>query len=132
MDSSIKINIGYYSIVQYVPSLERGEGANIGVVLFSPKPHFLKASMDQGNDRIRRFFSKDTRLDIDQLNVLKKSFEERLQGETESIHTREDFNHFIATRANQFQLTTPRAIKFENPENELDELYEALVDRSRT
>jgi hypothetical protein len=35
---------GYYSILQFVPDLERSEGANIGVVLFSPERHFLKGA----------------------------------------------------------------------------------------
>ena len=35
---------GYYSIVQYCPDLNRGETANIGIVLMVPDRGYLRAS----------------------------------------------------------------------------------------
>jgi hypothetical protein len=37
---------GYYSILQFVPDLERAEGANIGVALFCPDKGFLQTFSD--------------------------------------------------------------------------------------
>ena len=56
MNSSQKPSKGYYSILQFVPDLERAEGANIGVVLFCPERRFLDVMVSHNNDRVRHFF----------------------------------------------------------------------------
>ena len=48
MTESMSTARGYYSILRYIPDLERGEGANIGVVLFCPALKFLKARTARG------------------------------------------------------------------------------------
>jgi hypothetical protein len=107
---------GYYSILQFVPDLERSEGANIGVVLFCPERHFLKAQTATGNDRVRRFFGpeQDVELDLDRVNAFKATFEERV-AEASRIHTPDEFRQFIDTRANQLLLCQPRPIKVFDP-----------------
>jgi hypothetical protein len=100
---------GYYSILQFVPDLERSEGANIGVVLFCPERHFLKAQTATGNDRVWRFFGPghDVDLDLDRVNAFKATFEERVAAEASRIHTPDEFQQFIDTRANQLLLSQP-------------------------
>src|ERR1041385_1438179 len=117
---------GYYSILRYIPDLERGEGANIGVVLFCPTLKFLKARTARGNDRVRRFF-RTSELDLLRINAFKETFEERVSIESERIDTIEDFRTFIDTRANQLRLSEPRPVKVLDPEESLSELYEELV-----
>src|ERR1044071_9804995 len=99
---------GYYSILQFVPDLEKSEGANIGVVLFCPDKGYLKAQTSTGNDRVRRFFGPETDLDLDRINAFKAAFEERLAFEASRINSQEDFLQFVNTRANQLLLTKPR------------------------
>lgn len=101
---------GYYSILQYVPDLERVEGANIGIVLFCPTRNFLSASVDNGNSRVRRFFGPDVKLDLERLAILKATFAERVQAESERITTPDAFYHSINTRAQGpgFKLTCGR------------------------
>lgn len=120
---------GYYSILQFVPDLERTEGANIGVVLFCPEKGFLKAQTARGNDRVRRFFgtSEDSDLDLERVNIFKTAFEERVQIETKRIHSLEDFRHFVDTRGNHLLLTVPKSIKVFDPKEELHALFERLV-----
>lgn len=124
---------GYYSILQYVPDLERSEGANIGVVLFCPDTRFLKVQTATGNDRVRRFFrpEESVDLDLDRLNSLKAAFEERLAVEAARVQTLEEFRQFIDSRANQILLTAPRSIKVFDPQTELATLFEALVGGRR-
>jgi hypothetical protein len=117
---------GYYSILRYIPDLERGEGANIGVVLFCPALKFLGARTARGNDRVRRFF-RSSELDLRRINTFKEMFEERVSIEAERIETIEDFRIFIDTRANQLRLSDPRPIKVLEPEKTLSELFEELV-----
>jgi Protein of unknown function (DUF3037) len=124
---------GYYSILQFVPDLERSEGANIGVVLFCPEKHFLKVQTATGNDRVRRFFGPEesVELDLDRVNALKAAFEERLAVESGKVQTLEEFRQFIDSRANQMLLTSPRSIKVFDPQTELATLFEALVGGRR-
>lgn len=124
---------GYYSILQFVPDLEKSEGANIGVVLFCPDKGFLKAQTSTGNDRVRRFFGPETdvELDLDRINAFKATFEERLEIEATRVHTPEEFLQFVNTRANQLLLTNPRPIKVFEPEAELARLFESLVGGRR-
>jgi hypothetical protein len=120
---------GYYSILQFVPDLERTEGANIGVVLFCPEKGFLKAQTVRGNDRVRKFFRIRgyADLDIERINAYKTAFEERVNIETVRIYSLEDFRHFVDTRANHLLLTAPKPIKVINPQEELQALFERLV-----
>jgi DNA-directed RNA polymerase subunit F len=122
---------GYYSILQYVPDLERSEGVNIGILLLCPEKGFLKAQTAHGNDRVRRFFGPDTDLDLDRLNAYKEIFEERVEAETANIRSPEELERFIDTRGNQLRLTRPRPVKVFDPEATLQELFNTLVGGHR-
>ena len=133
MDNNGGAAKGYYSILQFVPDLERSEGANVGVVLFCPDKHFLKVQTATGNDRVRRFFGPEetVELDIDRLNALKAAFEERVAVEAATVRTFDEFRQFIDSRANQMLLTAPRPIKVLDPQTELATLFEVLVGGRR-
>jgi hypothetical protein len=117
---------GFYSLIQYCPDLSRLEAANVGVVLFCPEPHFIRARTTRSNQRIRRFFGSEDR-DWEQINVLKLAVEERLAVEGEHFRTLEDLERFIATRGNEIQLTQPRPVKVFDPEQDLELLFQRLV-----
>jgi Protein of unknown function (DUF3037) len=133
MSKSAKETRGYYSILQYVPDPERAEGVNIGVILFCPEKNFLRIRTTVRSDRVRRFFGRrpDTDLNLSRLNAFKTAFEERVAIEAARMRTLEDFRGFIKTRANQLRLTEPRPVKLEDPESELSNLYELLVEDTR-
>lgn len=124
---------GYYSILQFVPDVERSEGANIGVALFCPEIGYLKARTSTNNDRVRRFFGSEENitLDVDRLNVLKLSFEERIKTEALRIKTIDEFTTFIKSRANQLLLTEPRLVTVFDPNVELATLFDTLVGSRR-
>jgi tetratricopeptide (TPR) repeat protein len=128
MIDEVKPAKGYYSILQFVPDLERTEGANIGVVLFCPEKRFLRAQTATGNDRVRRFFGPEEGLDLDRINAYKTAFEERVAAEASRISTPGEFKQFVDTRANQLLLTEPRPIKVFDAEAELASLFDTLVD----
>lgn len=122
---------GYYSLIQYCPDLSRLEAANIGVVLFCPERGFLRAKLAQGNDRVRRFFGSQDN-DWTQINAIKNAIVNRLEVTGKDFKTIDDLTTFISTRANEVQLTAPRAMKVSDPEKDLDELFDKLVGgRSR-
>ena len=86
---------GYYSILQFVPDLERSEGANIGVVLFCPEKHFLKVQTATGNDRVRRFFGPEDNIDLD-LDRFDKEFTEHVHAD----RVNEDFMSGVRSGVN--------------------------------
>ncbi len=126
MNNNFKPAKGYYSILQYVPNLERAEGANVGVVLFCPEKRFLDVKFSGGNDRVRRFFDGE-KLDLTRISAMKDAFAERIRQQTDFIISGEDFNLFVETRANQMILTAPRPIKVFDPCADLENLCEKLV-----
>jgi hypothetical protein len=117
---------GYYSLIQYCPDLSRLEAANIGVILFCPERGFLRAKTAQGNDRIRRFFGSQDN-DWTQINAIKNAIVNRLELTGKDFRSLDDLTNFIATRANEVQVTAPRPMKVSEPEKDLDELFDDLV-----
>lgn len=117
---------GYYSLIQYCPDLSRLEAANVGVLLFCPEPHFIRARTTDSVQRIRRFFGSGDR-DWDQIRESKRAIEDRLEVEGERFRTLQDLEHFAATRGNEIQLTPPRTVKIFNPEQDLELLFQRLV-----
>lgn len=118
---------GYYSILQYVPDPERAEGVNVGIVLLCPERKFFQAKTSTDTQRVRRLIRNSVEFDLGRFDTLKEAFTERIASEAKQIRSLEDFQQFVATRANQFRLTAPRPTKFEMPEAELSRLFDSLV-----
>lgn len=121
----MKPSKGYYSLIQYCPDLTLGEAANVGVLLFCPERGFLKAATISNNSRISRFFGTEGH-DWERINTLKRGLADRLNSGVSGIFTPDDLQQFIATRANLFQVTTPRPMKVINPEEDLEALFKRV------
>jgi hypothetical protein len=117
---------GYYSLIQYCPDLGRLEAANVGVLLFCPEPHFLKALTARHNRRIIHFFGSAGH-DWTRINSFKKGLEERLVAEAPGIRTLEQLERFIGQRANLLHITPPRPMKVVEPDRDLEDLYRELI-----
>lgn len=118
---------GYYGLIQYCPDASRAEAANVGVILFCPEPHFIGARISEGNERIRRFFGKDRPFDWGRVDAAKRAIVARLMTSRAELRSVEDLNRFIATRANELQVTPLRSVKVQYPEADLDALFKELV-----
>ncbi len=117
---------GYYSLIQYCPDATRLEAATVGVLLFCPERDFLKALTARDNRRIRKFFGREGH-DWQQINSFKLAIQERLEVERPSIQAVEDLEEFIALRANRFQITAPRSMAVNDPEQDLRVLFDEIV-----
>lgn len=117
---------GYYSVIQYCPDPSKAEAANIGVLLFCPEARFLRGRVSRGNDRISRFFGRDT-FDAEQVNAAKEAIVSRLEVQQGDLRTLDDLIHFVETRANEMIATSPRPMKVIDAEADLDRLFEELV-----
>jgi hypothetical protein len=122
----MKATKGYYCVIQYCPDLGRFEAANVGVLLFCPELPFLQAKMSSSPRRVQRFFGREGH-DARVIRAMTRSLQKRLEKELDLIRTLEDLEHFVATRANQLLLTTPRPMKVHDPAGELERLFEDLV-----
>jgi len=100
------------------------------VLLFAPGRQFLRVRLAQGNDRIRRFFHEEAG-DIGQINLTKRLLEHRVESESPAIRTLGELEHFLSRFANELLFTPPRAVRVENPEVDLMQLYEDLVGGGR-
>ena len=115
---------GYYSIIQYCPDPSRLEVVNIGVALFCPDLRFLRARFGRRRTRITQFFGKQ---DWRFLALQQAAIEARFACEAEAFAKLEDFEAYVSRRANALTLTSPRPVKVENPELELENLLLRLV-----
>jgi hypothetical protein len=117
---------GYYSLIQYCPDLGRLEAANIGVLLFCPERHFLKALMSPNNRRIIRFFGSEAH-DWIRINEFKKGLRERIAREGAEIASLDQLQRFIDQRANLLQITPPRPMRVTEPDQDLAELAKEFL-----
>lgn len=118
---------GYYSLVQFCPDPGRAEVANVGVLLFCPKRHFIGVKVAPGNERIRTIFPW-VHFDDQQLDAMKTWFRDRIAVERDRFRALADLAHFAATRFNEMRLTAPRSIVVEEPESQLDQIFRELVE----
>jgi hypothetical protein len=123
----MKPESGYYSIVQYCPSPERGEGVNVGVLLFSPAHQFIRTQFTKDFTRPKRLFAKDGLFDREELKSSLRTMEERISHDAPAFRSLADLEAFIGSRASDLRLTTPRAIKVFEPQRDLVELFEEVI-----
>ena len=118
---------GYYSLIQYCPEPSRLEACNVGVLVFRPEPHFLRAKTSWSSARIRRFFGRDLEIDSQYILRLQQGIEDRLLIEGLAILTPNDLADFGGSLANEIRITTPRPTTIESPEETLETLFRELV-----
>ena len=117
----------YYSIIRYCPHLGRGEGANVGVLLFCPETGFLDVRMTKSNRRVKRFFGTAGQSQK-HVTLLKHGMKGRIAAEKEHLRSLDDLRHFVASRASALQLSNPLPIAVSNESQDLDTLFESVVE----
>jgi hypothetical protein len=118
---------GYYCLVQYCPDIARAEAANVGVVLFAPEHKFIRARVSDNNKRIRKFFG-DEADNYQHLNAMKNALVQRIEVEKAEFGLLENLQQFVEKRANKVILTNPKPVKVFNPEEDLNALFQELVE----
>ena len=116
---------GFFSIVQFCPDLDRGECANVGVVLVVPSMRFRKVLLSEDNEGPKQRFGRDAYDDV-RLAIAKKALAGRIDQEREWGGT-EDLATFAKKEGNHLLLSAPRVILVEDADAELSELFQRLV-----
>jgi hypothetical protein len=120
-----------YTVLRVVPDVERGERANVGVILYSPERKFLGARMHVDADRIRALAPE---LDIPALERHLASLAAIAEGDTTAgpIAQLPQSERFGALSAPSSTIVQPSEVHTgicEDGPNELDDLFERLVLR---
>lgn len=118
---------GFYSIIQYCPNLDRGEGINIGVVLFCPELRSINVRMTKTNEAVRRHF-RGHEFDDRRLSSAKGALACRLRkSEVASIV---DFRVFISKESEHLVIVPPKQTLVSRPDIDIDALFDELVGES--
>ncbi len=117
---------GFFSVVQFCPDFDRGECANVGVVLVVPELGFLGVRLSEDNEGPKQRFGRDA-YDDGRLSFAKKALEGRVQNEGKDWTSSENLLKFGKKEGNNLLLSPPRVILVEDADAELEELFQRLV-----
>lgn len=118
-----------YSIIRFVPKVEREEFINVGVIVFSKKEKFLKVKYFL-NDRRINAFAHDFDLCFIDSNL--KALSQIAEGsnpfsDVSKFEIHERFRWLTAVRSSCIQTSRPHPGKTYNLERILEQLYKEYV-----
>ena len=133
-----------YAIIRFMPFVETGEFANVGIVLMAPAQRYFgfKLLRTQRYARITGFFEQldrrvyqatlqDLRAELDRIAALleRHGFDKRLRSHDIEF-ARRLFAEVIRPRETIIRFGEPRVVLATNPEETLEELFAHYVERS--
>jgi hypothetical protein len=118
-----------YSVIRFVPMVEREEFLNVGVILYSRKMQFLQARFALNESRLKAFY-KD--VDIEELEQYLHAFSLIAAGNPEGgpisrLDIASRFRWLTATRSTIVQTSRPHSGLCPDPLKALQRLFEQLV-----
>ena len=118
-----------YSIIRFVPKVEREEFINVGVIVFSKKENFLKVKYFLNEDRINAFAHDFDLCFIDSnLKALSQIAEgSNVFSDVSKFEIHERFRWLTAVRSSCIQSSRPHPGKTYNLERILEQLYREYV-----
>jgi hypothetical protein len=125
MDETRLKSCAYY-LVRYVPHAEREEFLNIGLLLHSAEEQFLDCLITRDLRRVKRFHPQ---ADLEFLRDLQSYFEQQIQEHEDNLQgflrgMEQSLSHVI-------QLAPERPVLATEPQEQLQQLFERLVDKRR-
>jgi hypothetical protein len=117
---------GFFSVIQFCPDLDRGEYANVGVVLVVPQGGILEVRLSEDNEGPKQRFGVEA-FDDARLTVAKKGLVGRVREEAPTWSSAEDLLRFARKEGNNLTLSSPKVILVEDASAEIVELYSRLV-----
>jgi len=126
----------YYAIVRFMPFVETGEFANVGIVLMCPHTgHFdfrllnrvrrITAFFDQLEARVYREAKNDLRDELTRVKVMVNARKQR----EETRGLRYLFEELVRPREVILRFDRPRVVMADDPEGKIDELFNFYVQR---
>ena len=127
------------SIIRFLPYVETGEFANVGVVLFSPNARYFDFRLLTKLRRVTNFFDRldrhavadsirSYRVEMRRISALVQ--EHFGSGSVAPKAARQLFDEVTRPRESVIRFSEPRAVMAAEPVAELDRLYEYFVERT--
>jgi len=123
-----------YAIAQFMPFVETGEFANVGILLVAPKTGFVDFKLDtKRTQRITQFFEG---LDVELYRSVIQNLKKQLEISFEHSpypggnNITETFKEIVRPRETILRFSEPRMGITEDPEAELDQLFNYYVGRN--
>ena len=118
-----------YAIIRLVPKVEREEFFNIGVILFSKRKKYLDMKFHINPDKLKTFSSE---LDIETLNNYLNAWKlicdgKKSAGKIGELEMSDRFRWLAACRSTIIQSSKTHSGLCENPEKELEAIFEEQV-----
>jgi hypothetical protein len=118
-----------YAVVRIVPSVEREEFFNAGVVLFCPEQRFLNARIHLNREKLAAF---DPEIDVQDIQRRLEAIVKICAGDTNAgpigrLPQRPRFHWLIAPRSTVVQVSPAHSGVCEEPGAVLDRLFEEQV-----
>lgn len=113
---------GFYSVVQFVPDIERGEAVNVGVIV-GASGLGMRVRMAERNEYVKHRFGAYA-YDDTRLGFAKSALAERLKDVAPDV---EALATFRAQESGQLQLTAPRPMVVRNLDDDVIALFLRLV-----
>ncbi len=120
-------NLFEYAVVRFVPSIERGEFVNVGLVMMCKRRRWLRCRFHIASERVLALFPG---ADIDLLRKQLISFERISEGDTSpigSLEAHERFRWLTAVRSACIATSRPHPGHADNLESAFDTLFNELV-----
>lgn len=124
-----KLFLYEYSVIRFVPSIEREEFINIGLLMMCKRHRWIKVRINSDSPRIGAF---TTCCDLECLARQTESFVSIAEGAgcagpIASLEPHERFRWLTAVRSASIQTSRPHPGKTENLDRKFDELFKKLV-----
>lgn len=122
-----------YAIIQFMPFVETGEFANVGILLIAPKTGFVDFKLDtKRTQRITQFFEGlDVELYRTVIQNLKKQLEVNFVNEVHpESRLAEIFKEIVRPRETILRFSEPRMGLTNDPKLELDRLFAHYIRRN--
>lgn len=116
-----------YAIVRFIPSVERGEHINVGLVMMCKRSRWLKCRFNIDSNRIKALFPQ---ADIDCLNDQLKAFADVADGAASpigSLETHERFRWLSAVRSASISTSRPHPGQADDLDATFESLFSQLV-----
>jgi hypothetical protein len=118
-----------YAVVRVVPRVDREEFINVGVILFSKALHFLAASVEVNEERLR---SLAPAVDVDLVRRHLEAIPRICAGEEDAgpialLSQSERFQWLVAPRSTMIQVSPVHGGLCDDPGARLEELFQWLV-----
>lgn len=127
MPSEPERNLCEYAVVRYVPSVERGEYVNVGLVMMCKRRRWLQCRFHLDEKRILALFPAS---DLGLLERQLSSFGRIAQGDRSPIgvlEAHERFRWLTAVRSASISTSRPHPALCNDPEEAFEKLFNALI-----